>query len=120
MAKPSKGNQKGAQTHAEGQYGDATRARLQEQLTSGDRQDETHSQQSAGNPNREAAASGRSDDEYGIERDDGAHRLVEGRQQHDEAEKNSEKTRLSREAERGRVEREEHQVPRGAAGHPNG
>ena len=81
MAKPSK-HQKGAQQHAEGQHGEKTHQRFIEQLHSHERGEEDVSQQASGAP---------------VE---GRHRLFEDREQHDEADKNSEKNRLGRELER--------------------
>src|SRR3954463_14349542 len=83
------GVQKGPQDHAEGQHGSKTRSKILEQLQSGNG----------------ATDNGSS----GLERPknlahhNAAHRLFEDRQQHDEAEKKSEKTRLNREAERGKT-----------------
>lgn len=74
-----KGRQKGAQRHAEGQHGQATHRRIIEQL-------------------QEGSSAARSDERAPIE---GNHRLDQNRQQHDEAEKNSEKAEASREARRG-------------------
>ena len=94
-----KGRQKGAQQHAEGQQGEKTHQRLQEKLQSGRREPD---------PAEDRASHD----------DPGAHRLFEDRQQHDEAEKNSEKTRLSRDINRHDHDREEFQVPGGAERHP--
>src|SRR3954464_11931259 len=82
------GVQKGPQDHAEGQHGSKTRSKILEQLHSGNGV-VTNNQDGNGtaaetNGNHHAA-----------------HRLFEDRQQHDEAEKRSEKTRLNRELERG-------------------
>lgn len=77
---------KGPQAHAEGQHGEKTHERLVEQLREGPHEEPT---------------------EERLERDqhraalEGKRRLVEDRQQHDEAEKNSERTRLFDEHERG-------------------
>ena len=83
----SKRNQKGPQTHAEGQHGEKTHARFQEQLHEG--------------PSRESLedrlAGDQHDNAY-----EGGRRLVEDRQQHDEAEKNSEHTQLFVEDKLGR------------------
>ena len=69
-------NQKGAQAHAEGQHGDKTHAAvLASQKGSGN--DSTDSKPGRGSP-------------YGANESDGRHRLNEEREQHDEAEKNSE------------------------------
>jgi hypothetical protein len=86
------GVQKGPQDHAEGQHGAKTRSKILEQLHSG---------------NGNGAAAPKTD---GAPKTNGvgpaavphptAHRLFEERQQHDVAEKNSEKTRLNREVER--------------------
>lgn len=73
--------QKGAQRHAEGGHGPKTRAANIEQLRSG-RPEENASPQATGAPR------------------EGKHRIRENRQQHDEADKNSEKNRLRREEAR--------------------
>ncbi len=81
MAKPTEGNQKGAQPHAEGaQHGEKAHERLQEQLRgkdTGGPRDQEHQ------PDEETDAPRL-----------GRHKLHEDRQQHDEADKNSEKNRL--------------------------
>ena len=81
------GVQKGPQDHAEGQHGSKTRSKILEQLQSGN--DSTDSTKENGLEPRKHIAHHNS-----------AHRLFEERKQHDEAEKNSEKTRLHREVER--------------------
>ncbi len=73
------GTQKGAQDHAEGGHGEKTEHRIVEQLESGD------DVRRAPMPGDHAR---------------GGHRLAEDREQHDEAEKNSEKTRELRTLER--------------------
>ena len=80
------GIQKGPQDHAEGGHGAKTRSKILEQLHSGN-----------GSAQRRTNNNGTDHN--------GAHRLVEDRQQHDEGEKKSEKTRLNREVERGKVKR---------------
>src|SRR4051812_6102123 len=71
---------------AEGQHGDKTHARLIEQLESG--------------PSRESR-----EDQLAARHEQSAHegkrRLVEDRQQHDDADRNSDKARLARDLERG-------------------
>lgn len=67
------GQQKGAQTHAEGQHGEKAHSHFIESLQEG----------------RAPLAS-----EIGAKPIEGARRLREDREQHDEAEKNSEKNRL--------------------------
>jgi hypothetical protein len=75
MGKPTEGNIKGAQDHAEGQHGKKTLERLQEiNATGRDKPDPT---QPEGTPNRP-----------------GKHRITEDRQQHDESELRSELTKL--------------------------
>lgn len=73
-------NQKGAQRHAEGQHGDKTVEALQQQ------------QQTAGAPD---VGHTNDVDVYGVPHP-GHHRLEEGREQHDEAEKGSELTKQDR------------------------
>lgn len=73
-------NQPGAQRHAEGTYGDAARE-----------------------ANRERLVSEPADDNVISHGPDGRHRLHEDRQQHDEADKNSEKNRLDKEEGRTRT-----------------
>jgi hypothetical protein len=77
-------NQKGAQPHAEGQHGDKTHQAFIDGL---------HKRQ--GDEGAEGVAQEGSP--YGVTPPDGRHRLSEDREQHDEAEKNSElrKTRGS-------------------------
>jgi hypothetical protein len=81
------GIQKGPQDHAEGQHGSKTRSKILEQLQSGNGATPDQSQNGAERPKN-------------LAHHNAAHRLFEERQQHDEAEKNSEKTRLHRELER--------------------
>lgn len=81
------GIQKGAQDHAEGQHGSKTRDKILEQLHSGN----GAAPEAPPNPVEPAKS---------IAHHNAAYRLFEERQQHDEAEKNSEKTRLNREIER--------------------
>jgi hypothetical protein len=76
----------GKQAHAEGEHGPKTRARIAEQLRSG-----AHREPVVARIER-----ARHDAAY-----EGKRRLVEDRQQHDEAEKNSERTRLFVLHERG-------------------
>ncbi|MDB4877228.1 MAG: hypothetical protein JWM41_3674 [Gemmatimonadetes bacterium] len=84
MAKTQDDRPQGAQTHAEGQHGDKTRAAFIEGL---------HGKQTGGDES-DAAPQGSNDfDEFGQPKP-GRHRLTEDRQQHDPAEKNSEANRL--------------------------
>ena len=91
------GVQKGPQDHAEGQHGSKTRSKILEQLHSGnggvseDRMEEQQRPKHLAHHNS-------------------AHRLFEDRQQHDEAERNSEKTRHNREVERRHLD--EPHIPR--------
>ena len=82
------GVQKGPQDHAEGQHGAKTRSKILEQLHSGNGNSAVDPNKTELEPNKNPA------------HHNAAHRLFEERQQHDEAEKNSEKTRLNREIER--------------------
>lgn len=126
MGKPTQGNQKGAQQHAEGQHGDRTLEAL-EQANNSDAAHEgaaaNKSQRAANDPNREGKRSELAAElhEQMIERGgDGKHRLFEGREQIEEAEQRSEKTRLSRDANRHEHDRENFQIEGGAEGHPRG
>ncbi|MDQ6769565.1 MAG: hypothetical protein M3Z54_06220 [Gemmatimonadota bacterium] len=87
------GVQKGPQDHAEGQHGAKTRSKILEQL---------HSGNGAVKPNTPNGVEPHKD----LAHHNAAHRLFEERQQHDEAEKNSEKTRLNREIERRHLDPE--------------
>ena len=90
------GVQKGPQDHAEGQHGSKTHSKFIEQLHSrnGDEPDKIAEQE---HPKH-------------LAHHNAAHRLFEEREQHDEAEKNSEKTRLNREVERRHLDAD--QIPR--------
>jgi hypothetical protein len=85
------GVQKGPQDHAEGQHGSKTHSKFIEQLQTGN-----------GVPpeNTDNGPAPRKNPAH----HNANHRLFEERQQHDEAEKKSEKTRLHRELERGHLE----------------
>ena len=83
------GVQKGPQDHAEGQHGSKTHEKFLEQLKTGNGNGTTP----------ETSANGLEPKNH-IAHHNSAHRLFEQRQQHDEAEKNSEKTRLNKEIER--------------------
>lgn len=87
------GVQKGPQDHAEGQHGSKTRGKILEQLHSGN-----------GNGTKNGTTPEAAPDPLqppnSPAHHNAAHRLFEERQQHDEAEKNSERTRLHREVER--------------------
>jgi len=82
----------GSHESVEGRHGDATHARLTEQLHEKQGDAATDSPDAA----RAAEAKGRPVV--------GHHRLHEDRQQHDEAEKNSEKSRAEREVRRGNTD----------------
>jgi hypothetical protein len=81
------GVQKGPQDHAEGQHGSKTHSKFLEQLKNGNGTAPENSENELERPKNPGHRNA-------------AHRLFEQRQQHDEAEKNSEKTRLQREIER--------------------
>ena len=76
------GNQKGPQAHPQGGHGDKTHSKIVEQLHTN-----THAKPNDG-PNRSS---------------EGRHKLHEDRQQHDEADKNSEKDRLRHDRSKGRA-----------------
>lgn len=82
MAKWKKKQQPGPQQHAEGQHGEKTHRRFVEQL-------------------QEGTSALKSTEQKDIE---GHHRLHQDRQQHDEAEKNSEKVEAFREIQRGNAD----------------
>ena len=94
-----RGVQKGAQRHAEGQHGPKTRAAFIEQLQSGP----SGSEDAAESAGHDTA---------------GENRLFERREQHDEAELNSEKMRLDRDIQDHGHVRENFQVRGGAESHP--
>jgi len=87
--------QKGSQQHAEGMQGPKARAHLLEQLKSG--------------------PSGTADEPDHSHAAEGKHRLFEGREQHDEADRNSDKSRLDRDIRDHGHNRENFQVEGGSA-----
>ena len=87
------GIQKGPQDHAEGQHGSKTHSKFIEQLHSSNGTTE----EVIDEPQRPK----------NLAHHNAAHRLFEERQQHDAAERNSEKTRLNREIERRHLDAEE-------------
>lgn len=90
---PTHGDQKGPQQHAEGQQGEKTHRRFTEQLNEGNVRERS---------------------EQEVNAQPGGHRLQEDRQQHDEAEKNSEKNRLAIDADRGKADPDDHNLHGGA------
>jgi hypothetical protein len=101
-----RGKQKGAQAHAEGQRGEKTHARFLEEVGS-----EGAGQRAADDRAADARSKGRHPQ-------DGRHRLFEGREQRDEAERNSEKNRLDADIDVHGHVRENFQVRGGAESHP--
>ena len=101
MAKrKGKGRQKGPQDHAEGGHGPKTEAELRREF--------------------ESSAP---EEPFGDRPEDrlekaGKHPLMEGREQHDEADINADKTRLSRKIDRENLDRSEFQVEGGDTRHP--
>jgi len=77
------GNQKGAQHHPQGGHGDRTHKAIAEQLKT-----VTPDEKSESNPNGTAA---------------GKRHIYDNRQQHDDADKHSEKARLRRDRSKGRA-----------------
>jgi hypothetical protein len=107
MAKPQSGNQKGAQDHAEGQHGEKTLSRIQDIANDEGQQRETRSQRAENDPGRTEDGEAEQHEKMLDEGGDGRHRLFEGRKQHDEADKNSEKNRQKKDADRHGHERPE-------------
>ena len=97
-----RGKQKGAQAHAEGQHGEKARSRFLEEIQ-------------ASSPERESGERGDGDDR--LHPIDGGHRLFEGREQRDPAERASDKNRLDRDIDEHGHVRENFQVRGGAASH---
>ena len=92
MAKKD-GQQKGAQLHPEGGHGEKTRQRIIQQLHSraNGEADERPQQNAPTHPEKR--------------------RLIQDREQHDEAEKNSEKTRVARDVQRQRIDGDPEDTP---------
>jgi len=86
MAKSKDGHQQGGQEHAEGQHGDKTHSEFIEEL---------HGKH-GGSEESEGAPQGHNDSDVYGRPTPGNHRLQENREQHDEADKNSEANRLRR------------------------
>jgi hypothetical protein len=74
-------NQKGQQQHAEGQHGEKAHAAFLEQI---------HNSQGGEAEKRAEDQVAERGSAYGANESDGRHRISENREQHDEAEKNSE------------------------------
>ena len=94
------GVQKGPQDHAEGQHGSKTHSKFIEQL---------HTHINGGHDSGDEPSA--NDTRHHIAHHNAAPRLFGDRQQHDEAEKKSEKTRAHRQLERGGYD--EGDIPRG-------
>lgn len=111
MGKPKhsddpRGEQQGAQTHAEGDHGDKSYSARKAEINNDGRQLDTRSQRAAHDPNRggkEGGGAAQKHDQLaehpGFE-PDGGHRLFENRTQHDEAEQGSERNRRDRDVAR--------------------
>jgi hypothetical protein len=126
MGKPkhsddTRGQQKGAQQHAEGQHGPKAFEARKAEINDHGRERDAKSQRAANDPQlhgrSEADLHERMMENPGLNRD-GGHRLVENRLQHDEAEKNSEKNRMVIDAQRHGHDREGFQIPGGRESHP--
>jgi hypothetical protein len=121
MSKPTKGNIKGAQQHAEGQqHGDKTFAANKARINNEGVEPTVNNDSSAGlreanDPNHREKRSDHSPDgerEFAAGVNTGKHKLFEDRQQHDEADKNSEKNRSDRvnsPIDQGRAGERQHQ-----------
>lgn len=121
MGKPkhsndTRGDQKGAQEHAEGQHGPKAREAFLAGVAD-------HSRR-AGPEDPQARGDNKDEHERRIENPganrDGGHRLFENRTQHDEAEKNSEKNRRDADMRAHRHDADEFQGPGGFTAHPKG
>ena len=98
-----RGKQKGPQQHAEGQHGEKAHERFLEEIH--------HSEASP----PETGPREMPTDEHP---QDGGHRLFERREQHDTADRESDKNRLVKDIDRHGHNPENFQVPGGAASHP--
>lgn len=124
MGKPKhsddpRGEQKGAQQHAEGQYGPKAYEAKWAEITdhSGSRKEsERAANDPRGGGDGDAALHERiiANPEFNA---DGRHRLFENRKQHDEAEKNSEKNRRMIDVERHGHDPDDFQIPGGRSSH---
>ena len=129
MGKPKhsddeRGEQKGAQAHAEGQHGEQTLSRLREMTNNDGAQEETRSQRAANDPNRKGK---RTEEGHSVHEDylengelarDGKHPLFEGRKQHDEADRKQAKNRLDKDVQDHHHDRERFQLEGGRENHP--
>ncbi|HEU4629212.1 MAG TPA: hypothetical protein VFS08_05680 [Gemmatimonadaceae bacterium] len=101
----SRGKQKGAQAHAEGQHGEKTHERFLEELH-------------AAGPEERADVERRDEGRRAEHPPDGGHELFEGRGQHDPAERASQRNRLEQDVERHGHDRSRFEVRGGTASHP--
>ncbi|MGZ8458038.1 MAG: hypothetical protein ACXW61_17950 [Gemmatirosa sp.] len=123
MGKPkhsndTRGDQKGAQEHAEGQQGPKAREAFLAGISDHSRRDAANGD--ADDP--QARGDNKQEHERRIDNPaanrDGGHRLFENRTQHDEAEKNSEKNRRDADMRAHGHDSEEFQGPGGFTAHP--
>lgn len=125
MAKQDKQNRKGAvggaQEHAEGQHGQVTLdAHNQPRNPDGSHahavgKREANDPNSHGKHSEEAAHV----HDVGNPEHDGGHRLFEGRKQHDEAERHSDKNRIIKDVDKHHHDAEQFQIPGGRDVHPS-
>lgn len=133
MGKPkhsndTRGEQKGAQQHAEGQQGPKAREAFLDGISDHSRRDDRTER-----ANEDPRAGGNASGNAGSDADDherrianpdlnrdGGHRLFENRTQHDEAEKNSEKNRRDIDMRRHGHDPAEFQGRGGHTAHPEG
>lgn len=129
MGKPKhsddpRGEQKGAQAHGEGQHGakayEARKAEISDHgRERGGRQGQSErAQHDPRNDDGSDADAHEAKIANPIDQRDGGHRLFENRLQHDEAERASEKNRLTIDVESHKHDRDEFQVRGGHAEHP--
>ncbi len=129
MGKPKhsddpRGEQKGAQAHAEGQHGPKAYEARKREISDHDQQrggEHGRSERAASDP-RAADGSDAALHEQKIAAPelnrDGGHRLFENRLQHDHAERHSEQTRRQIDVQRHGHDSDQFQLPGGHTGHP--
>ncbi len=129
MGKPKhsddpRGEQKGAQQHAEGQHGPKAYEARKREISDHDQQRGGQAARdavrAANDPRNADGSDGHLHEQFieaqGQDRD-GGHRLFENRIQHDHAERQSEKNRRTIDVERHGHEREQFQIPHGRETH---
>ena len=130
MGKPkhsndTRGEQKGAQQHDEGQYGPKAFEAKWAEITDHTNADRARgSERAANDPNNDGKtgageAALQMQEAHDPSMRDGRHRLYEERKQHDEADRASGKDRLIADVTQHKHDKEEFQIPNGRTNHPN-